>query len=382
MNSNIKAHTHIVFGFEHYNPLGIVRSLGENGIQPVGIIITSCRPITSKSKYLKKVNFVKDIYEGYQFLINNYGNLKLKPFVYASDDQITNYMDTRYEELKDKFYFFNAGKVNGIAEYQNKDNILQLAVKHGLCVLNTYAVNKGEIPVDLEYPIVTKAIISTLDAWKDDMIICHNEDELRQAYKRIRSDRVLLQKYINKKNELCLEGCSIAGGTKSLISIASQYNYQLEESYSPYMTVQNLHNEELKKKIAAMLAEVQFEGIFEVEFLVDQDDKLYFLEVNFRNSTWSYASTVAGMPLPIIWSTGLLDNSTINSAYKTISDPFTAMVEFDDYRRRVKTHQISKKQWFQELKQSKCKYYIGKKDIAPFISVIFSKFKRSMKREG
>ena len=36
---DIRNYTHIVFGFEHYNPLGIVRSLGEKGIRPIGIII-------------------------------------------------------------------------------------------------------------------------------------------------------------------------------------------------------------------------------------------------------------------------------------------------------------------------------------------------------
>ena len=28
---------YIIFGFEHYNPLGIARSLGEFGIKPIGI---------------------------------------------------------------------------------------------------------------------------------------------------------------------------------------------------------------------------------------------------------------------------------------------------------------------------------------------------------
>ena len=45
---------YIIFGFEHYNPLGIARSLGENGINPYGIIIKKSRKITSKSKYFKQ----------------------------------------------------------------------------------------------------------------------------------------------------------------------------------------------------------------------------------------------------------------------------------------------------------------------------------------
>lgn len=48
-----------------------------------------------------------------------------------------------------------------------------------------------------------------------------------------------------------------------------------------------------------MFSEIGFEGIFEVEFMGDADGKLWFLEINFRNSTWSLASMKAGMPLPI-----------------------------------------------------------------------------------
>lgn len=48
-----------------------------------------------------------------------------------------------------------------------------------------------------------------------------------------------------------------------------------------------------------MFSEIQFEGIFEVEFMVDADGKLCFLEINFRNSTWILASMKAGIPLPI-----------------------------------------------------------------------------------
>lgn len=32
-------HKFIVFSEEHYNPLGVIRSLGEEGIKPIGIII-------------------------------------------------------------------------------------------------------------------------------------------------------------------------------------------------------------------------------------------------------------------------------------------------------------------------------------------------------
>lgn len=367
---------YIVFGFEHYNPLGLVRSLGENGIKPIGIIIRNPRKITSKSKFLDKIFFVNSIEEGYDILRNNFDGCQ--SFIFSSDDQIANFLDAHYDELKKKYVFFNAGKQGAVAYYQNKYNILKMAEKHGIPYLKTWTVKKGEIPSDIQYPIITKAIISTLDNWKDDMIICRSETELREAYKAIRSDTILLQKYIVKKNELCMEGCSVKHGTDILISIASQYNYQLEDSYSPYMQVSNLKNEALKVKLKEMLEDIGYEGIFEIEFLVDNDDSLYFLEINFRNSTWSYASTVAGMPLPVLWSKGMLDELKVSECEKKIDSPFDAMVEFDDYRNRVKTGMISKRQWLKELRNAKCRYYIGKNDIKPFISVCMHKVEKTL----
>lgn len=128
-----------------------------------------------------------------------------------------------------------------------------------------------------------------------------------------------------------------------------------------------------------MFAEIGFEGIFEVEFLVDKDDSLYFLEINFRNSTWSYASTAAEMPLPLLWANGMVHPQEPQQAIKNIDVPFTAMVEFDDHRCRVKTHQISNIKWVKDFLNSKCKYYCAANDLSPVISVICSKFRRMRK---
>ena len=367
---------YIIFGFEHYNPLGIARSLGENGINPYGIIIKNSRKITSKSKDFKQVFFVNSIEEGYNLLKSRFTDDQ--NFIFSSDDQVEFFLDEHYDELQDRFIFFNAGQKGRVAYFQNKYNILKMAEKHGIPFLKTWTVDKGEIPEDIQYPIITKAIISTLDNWKGDMIICHNENDLRNAYKVIRSPKVLLQKYIVKKNELCMEGCSVNRGEDVLISIASTYNYKLDDSYSPYMTVSNLENDELRKKLKEMIADIGFEGIFEIEFLIDKDDSLYFLEVNFRNSTWSYASTVAGMPLPVIWSDGMLGKVEVSKCEKKIECPFKAMVEFDDYRRRVKSGMVSKKEWFRDFRNAKCKYYIGKRDIHPFLSVCIHKVGKTL----
>ena len=107
-------HTFIVFALDHYNPLGVIRSLGEHGIRPIYIAVRHRIELGTKSKYLQKCHQVESVEEGYALLLREYGNCSgPKPFLITSDDRTTGYLDERYEELKDKFVFFNAGAAFG-----------------------------------------------------------------------------------------------------------------------------------------------------------------------------------------------------------------------------------------------------------------------------
>ena len=197
----VKDHIFIVFGAEHYNPLTVIRSLGKNGINPVFIAIKNKGPIASKSRYIEKCHHVESIEEGYDVLIREYGELRRKPFLLTTDDDVQSYLDSRYTELANRFYFFNAGKAGRITEFMDKKNVLDLAARHGLNVLPTIVVDHGVVPDDLMYPILTKSISPNVGGWKKDVHICNNAKELKEAYSRILSPRVLIQRYLDKKNE-------------------------------------------------------------------------------------------------------------------------------------------------------------------------------------
>ena len=370
---------YIVFACEHYNPLGLIRSLGESEINPIAIVIKGDPKLTSNSRYIKKLYEVESIEDGFELLLNNYGKSENKDFLFSADDKTETYFDSHFDELKDRFYFFNAGKPNRIARYMNKDNINKLALKHGLNVLPTYVTRKGEIPADIEYPVITKSIASTVGAWKKDVFICNNEKELNDAYNKMESPTVLLQKYINKKNEYCMEGFSVNHGKDMMITIVSNYNYILKDQYSPYMTVKNFDRLEILPNLKGMIKEVGYEGIFEIEFLMDDNEELYFLEINFRNSTWSYASTCVGMPLPVLWSKYIISGNIDKSCYKTVPPKFIAMVEPQDFKVRVNGRQTNILFWFIDFCRADCKYFLGKNDIKPFAYLIKRKIKRIFK---
>lgn len=119
-----------------------------------------------------------------------------------------------------------------------------------------------------------------------------------------------------------------------------------------------------------MIEEIGFEGIFDAEFLIGPDDQYYFLEVNFRNTTWSYASDVLGMPLAYLWVKATQGEYELGKAFKSNQGPILCMVEPIDYNLRCKQRGYSKIKWFTELLKCRCKDYWNWRDLRPSILTI------------
>lgn len=367
MIDTYNGHKVIVFALEHYNPLGQIRSLGENGINPIYFSIKRRQEVATHSKYISKIYRANSVDEGYDLLLKEYGNYDYehRPYLIFSDDKSVGYFDLHYDEIKDKFICFNAGKQGRINEFMNKQRILELAKKHGFNVLDSVVVEVGEIPKGLKYPIITKDISPNLGNWKSDVFICENEEELREAYKTISSPLVQLQKFINKKNECALEGFTVANGSEMMIVTQLTWKYQIKGYYSPYHDVTMFKDKEIEEKLRSIFEEIGFNGIFEVEFLIDQDGTYYFLEANFRASAWNHTGSIAGMPLTFLWVKSM-DNGHIDSNDKKAFEDFTDMSEVIDFGKRVDTGKISLAQWLLEFKQAKGTYFYDENDPEPF----------------
>lgn len=367
MNNQLNGHIVIVFALEHYNPLGLIRSLGENGVNPVYFSIKRRQEVATHSKYISKIYRANSVEEGFELLLKEYGHYDYehRPILLFSDDKTIGYFDLHYDEIKNKFICYNAGRSGRINEFMDKKNILNLAKKHGFNVLDSYVVKKGEIPNGLMYPIITKDISPNSGSWKSDVFICKDEEELKKAYETITSPEVLIQRFVNKKNEYALEGFCINQGREMMIVTSLTWKYLIEGYYSPYHDVMLFNNKDMEAKLKKMFKEIGFEGIFEVEFLIDQDDTYYFLETNFRASAWNHTGSIAGMPLSYLWVKSMLDGQ-IDSNDKKDFEPFTDMSEVIDYGKRVDSGKISLAQWLLEFKQAKGTYFYDENDPEPF----------------
>ncbi|WP_415945771.1 hypothetical protein [Selenomonas montiformis] len=367
MNNSIKGHLCIVFALEHYNPLGMIRGLGQNGINPIYISVKRRGEVATKSKYISKLYRVNTVEEGYQLLMEQYGNYDFahRPIVLFSDDKSCGYFDARYEEVEKHFITYNAKRNGRISEFMDKYKVQKLAEKHGLHVLKSFVVEPGEIPEELVYPIITKDISPNSGAWKSDVFICHNEDELRIAYTKITSPEILLQHFVDKKNELAIQGYTIHHGKEAQFITAMNWKYLIQGYYSPYHDVYMVKDEDMKHSLQKMFEEIGYEGVFEAEFLIDKDNIPYFLEINFRASAWNHTTNFAGMAESYLWVKGML-NGYIDEKDRKEFETFTSMSEIIDYGKRVDTGKISLAEWIKDFKEAKCTYYYHKDDLGPW----------------
>ena len=379
--SKLEDHKFIVYCGDNYNALGICRSFGEKGLNPIVVLYTPRPYLVNHCKYVKHLYQVNSAEEGLEFIIKTWGNEPEKPFIYTMDDYTTMLLDQRYDELSSKFFFFNGGKAGQITYYMDKKSICDLAEKCGIPQPKGEVLKKGKLPKNLRYPVLTKVTMSVKGAWKDDVFICHSEDELQEAYTHIKADELLVQEYIVKKNELCVDGISINGGEDVIFPYTSEYLRFGKQSYGNYMNMLPYENKEVITKIKNIIKECHFSGIFSLECLITANDELYFLEVNFRNSTWSYAYTFGGLNLPYYWAKWTLDGK-INLSDCTIrNEPFTAMAELNDLCDVAHMPDVSFKTWLKQFQECDCPYYYNRNDIAPFHHAMWYKVKTAFKHK-
>jgi acetyl-CoA carboxylase biotin carboxylase subunit len=140
------------------------------------------------------------------------------------------------------------------------------------------------------YPVLLKAAAG---GGGKGMRIVHEESTLLESLDRARGealsafgdDRVYLEKYITKPRHIEIQVLADAHGNvihlgERECSIQRRHQKLIEESPSPILTP--ARRKEMGEAAVELVKHAKYEGAGTVEFLVDQDGKYYFLEVNTR----------------------------------------------------------------------------------------------------
>lgn len=375
---NIQEHKFILLASYTGNTLGQIRSLGEKGIKPIAVLVHKNTFRIDKSKYIGKLYDVKDIEEGLDLIIEKYGNEAVKPFLFTDRDDVMGLIDKRYNELVDKFYIWNAGQQGRLNKYLNKGEQIKLAKECGFNVPKTEMVKLGELPHSLEYPIFTKAVDSLNEWWKGCASICKNEKELKDFCKKLEVENLIIQEYIDKKDETPIEGISINGG-KDILLFGLTRNYRMTaDSFGTFRRIEPFNDKSIEESIRRLILQINYTGAFEIELIIDKQGYSYFLEANFRIAQQNYGYTAFGANIPYIYTMSVLKGEIAKEEmHYSNKRPFKMMYEFEDFKLSVLGKKVSIWQWLKDIKQTDVFLFYNKKDKAPFYYTIWEKIKNA-----
>ena len=362
---------YIVFGYDGRNTLGQIRSLGVEGIKPIVILIGNHDGLCEASRYCGTVHYVNDVREGIGLLLSQYAISTDNAVIFTDSDGVVGALNENYNQLSPYFYFSNAGGEGRLNQWLNKYEQLLLAERVGFQIPQTVYWHSGEDLPNIHYPVFTKASSSLKNGWKNAASICNNEEELRNVLnmssKNAMGGQLLVQQLVTKKDELYFEGFSICGGTQIYIPLYGGYYRLQPKSYGTYEWLASYqHGEDFLQKLKALFSEVHYEGIFEVEFLLDQNDKLYFTEINFRETAFNHVHTLMGLNLTWMYAQSVAQGRLIIEEAKLIKEPFVFINEFADFRLYVTTGKISLKRWIGEIRNCDAYIFYDKFDRKPF----------------
>ncbi|MBR3099249.1 MAG: hypothetical protein IKH18_06730 [Clostridia bacterium] len=372
----------VVVGSLHHNTLGVVRSLGEAGIQNSRICVLLVdkqhvkKNLVSESKYVdvNNVFFVSEYAEIVPWLQKHYDGEKRKVVICCSDGGAEAVVGCA-DELKDKYA--TPRTIIPIERLSEKSQQGLIAEKCGLYVPLSI-VYQVDQPLNWDvFPCIIKPHKSATGAGKDDVRIFTSKDEMVKSLHSLGTNIIQIQQYIEKDIEFQLIGCSLDGGEKIIIPGFTKMIRQPKNTNTGYLLYSPIeHLDYNKDAVEKYIRTIGYSGLFSVEFIRGKDGKDYFLEINMRNDGNAYCVESAGINLPYIWAYYQTFNELPDIPI-TFKDPIYFIPDFKDLKIAFK--QIGLYKWFKQFKQAQSHSIYNKQDMGPFKYEFWHLVKRELK---
>ena len=364
---NIKYFAAVV-GDWHFNSLGLVRSLGESGIDVIFINLSE-GGYADSSKYTKKCYHVSKKEDIIKYLFEAAEDEKGIAVIFPASDEAALIIDENRSILESKCIC--PGFNGNISEFMDKERMGLLAAETGFNVPSSL---KAEIKEGFEkalskfpLPFIIKPIKS-VEGSKSDIMICRNSEQLKDAVKLLSSDEssyseILVQQFVEGNKNLMVEycGCKTPGRKVEIFGQLEKIReYPVNRGSTTYAVIKEeitYLNIEMFDRFLDMTG---FSGLFDLELKI-VDDVPYFLEINYRNGAPSYGFTKAGFNIPFTW---YCQQTGTEKAENTVNETYL-MSERDDLN-NVKDKNISLFRWIKDIRKTDTMMIFNKKDHEPF----------------
>lgn len=358
----------IVIGTTHHNSLGVIRALGERGYKVEFVNFGgSNRDYVSKSKYIRKYRLLKSINQVCTYLMSRPIS-NGKEVIIPCADAITEHLNLHIDELAGRYIFPGVLQRGRMVELMDKTTMITMAAKREI-----YAPPVWNLPDDIDkvtFPCITKCHVSS-HGGKSDIVILHSKESLNSFIQRTEGE-LFAQAYINKKEEVQLIGCSLRDGEEVIIPgmskiIRSQPN--TNTGFLEYGPLDPFYYD-IAEKAKIYIRDCQYSGLFSFEIMRGMDDRIWFLEINFRNDGNAWCVTKSGVNLPVIWVKACLGEEYINEIHEP--NNILMMPELQDFK-LVLQRKLSFVQWLKDWKRTDFFMEYDKNDKKPFFFALLNK---------
>lgn len=359
----------IIIGDWHFNSLGLIRSLGEQGI-PCYFINMSNGGYGEDSKYTIKTIRAFDEKAVIEAICSVAGTQSLPSLLFPSSDLAALYID-RNRSLLEKNCICPGTKGN-IEHIMDKSVMCEAAKKAGFNIPNGKTVEldeKGkEFIKKYSLPFLIKPLLS-VEGKKADIVVCRTNEDVEKALQFFYSDEsiyshVLVQDFVEGKNNLMIDysGCKIPGKRLFMFGQLEKIReYPANRGSTSFSIIKNEITYIDFETVDRFLDSIDFDGIFDLDIKL-VDGVPYFIEINLRNGASSYAFTAGGFNMALVWYNAKLGIEIPTVHFKNVY----MMSERDDLNNVIDKN-ISIFKWLSDVRKTNVMMIFNRRDPQPFI---------------
>lgn len=368
----------VVVGHDHQNTLGVIRSLGEDGIRVNAVILSDgglCA--TAYSKYIDRV-FIVHPNEIIDTLLRIGSTLTGKAALIPCGDDTVAPIDKAHNLLMEMYHLPHTGSGGSIASLMNKMTMLQAAREAGLKVPDWVGAAAEDFPhlgrlcKQLTFPCILKPV-DLLPGGIFEFRILETADELHNSMDYITKNcsSIIVQEFIRKTGEYGVNACRLHDSGETIFGGVIEKKRFSQASLGSTTAGTILPDQYgLYNEARRFVEHIDYRGIFDMEFITDGKD-FYFVEMNFRNGGYGYACTKAGRNLPAIWVREACGIPVENCPLQPLRHIFFINESAD--LQNVRAGNVSIFTWLADVLRAKAHMYINCRDMQPLLKKIMRK---------
>lgn len=352
----------VIWGDDHHNALGLLRMLGWRGFDILFLVHGGIANVASASKYCTKHVVVQSLDEGLSYLLTKYYDEANKAVLLFTADKYSEFANKNLNLLNPFFYVAGPSEEGYLEIIDDKFLMGQFALKCGITIPNTFLISSDSVDNDTYFPSVIKPCNPANKGFKIKVI--KDKKQLVKTVKQLDfSRRYVVQPYINKVADGLVYGCRTWNGLTHLAGICVRNRWGDDGCGSFGYITSEIPESIYESGIKRFLEEIDFRGLFSVEYAITAEGDAYFYEFNLRNDGTSVLFYNAGSNLALAF---------VNSCFG-ISDEVSLKVTGKQYlmheildKFNIYDGNVSRTQWRKDREKVTLYFLYDPNDMRPY----------------